>query len=174
MNPKSATPISPALRPVLELEGLLQEMLVEHLKLLKHLDSQQEAMKRMNVKEMETARNQQEASRMRVNTMEQRRKLLVQQIARINQLPGEPKIPALAALYPQRKQQLMKLRSEIEMVMKEVAAKSFIASKLASAVLGHLNTAMRLLAGAVGGAGIYTNRGVAKVARRIGVMEAVG
>jgi hypothetical protein len=41
-------------------------------------------------------------------------------------------------------------------------------------VLGHLNTAMRLFAGAVGQSGTYTKNGVPRVSARIGVMEAVG
>jgi hypothetical protein len=106
--------------------------------------------------------------------LEQRRRAQTMQIARINQLPTEPKIPRLIELYPQRRVQLMKLQMDLQMVMKEIASKSYIASKLASAVLGHLNTAMRILAGAVGGGGVYTQRGVPKMVRRIGVMEAVG
>jgi hypothetical protein len=92
----------------------------------------------------------------------------------MNQLKTEPKIPQLAEMFPQRRVQLLKLRADLEKVMKEIESKSYVASRLASAVLGHLNTAMRILAGAVGGAGVYTNRGVAKMTRRIGVMEAVG
>ena len=45
---------------------------------------------------------------------------------------------------------------------------------LAGAVLGHLNTVVRLIAGAVERAGIYTKSGVPQVSNRIGVMEAVG
>jgi hypothetical protein len=172
---KTATgPVSPALKPIVDLEIILAEMLVEHHKLIKHLDSQQLAMQGLHLKEMEAARAQQEASRSRILSLENRRRLQVQQIARINQLQTEPKIPQLAAMYPQRKAQLMKLQADLKSVMQQIADKSFIGSKLASSVLGHLNTAMRILAGAVGGGGVYTQRGVPKMARRIGVMEAVG
>jgi hypothetical protein len=173
MNPKTA-PIPPALKPIVELETLLQDLLVEHHKLSMHLDNQQTAMKQLRVKEMEIARAMQEGSRLRIIGLENRRRAQVQQIARINQLQTEPKIPQLAQMYPQRSAQLMKLHGELKSVMTEIADKSFIASKLASAVLGHLNTAMRILGQAVGSGGVYTQRGVAKVAHRIGVMEAVG
>jgi hypothetical protein len=173
MNSRNA-PVSPALKPIVDLEALLQEMLVEHLLLITHLDVQQSAMQELRVKEMEAARAMQEVSRSRIIGLENRRRTLVMQIARINQLQTEPKIPQLAEMYPQRRVQLMKLQDQLRTAMKEIASKSFIASKLASAVLGHLNTAMRILAGAVGGGGVYTQRGVPKVARRIGVMEAVG
>ena len=49
-----------------------------------------------------------------------------------------------------------------------------MAGRLASAVLGHLNTVVRLLAGAVEKAGLYTKQGIPQVSARIGVMEAVG
>jgi hypothetical protein len=153
---------------------LLGELLVEHRKMLGHVEAQLSAMKVMNVRQMEAARNLQDASRSRINVLENRRRILVQQIARMNQLKIEPKIPQLAELFPQRRAQLLKAREDLAAVMKQVESKSYIASRLASAVLGHLNTAMRILAGAVGGAGVYTNRGVAKMTRRIGVMEAVG
>jgi hypothetical protein len=45
---------------------------------------------------------------------------------------------------------------------------------LAGAVLGHLNTVVRLIAGAVEQAGVYTKQGVPQVSARIGVIEAVG
>jgi len=173
MNPRTA-PVPAALKPIVELETVLQDLLVEHHKLSKLLDAQQAAMKQLHVKEMETARAMQEASRSRIIALENRRRMQVQQIARINQLQTEPKIPQLAQMYPQRSVQLMKLHGELKSVMTEIADKSFVASKLASAVLGHLNTAMRILSQAMGGGGVYTQRGVPKVARRIGVMEAVG
>ena len=166
--------LSPALKPVLELEALLTELLGEHRRLLGHVEFQLQMMKQLNTRQMEVARNLQESSRSRIGNLEGRRRMLVQQIARINQLKIEPKIPQLAQMFPQRRMQLLGLRAELETVMKEVESKSFVTSKLAAAVLGHLNTAMRILSGAVGGGGTYTNRGVPKVSRRIGVMEAIG
>ncbi len=173
MTPKPA-PMSAALKPIVELEAILQDLLVEHHRQLKHLDAQKEAMQKMAVKEMETARQQQEASRSRIIALDQRRRTQVMQIARINQLQIEPKIPQLAEMYPQRRLQLMKLHAELKSIMTEIATKSFIATKLASAVLGHLNTAMRIINHAVGGGGVYTQRGTPRMVRRIGVMEAVG
>ena len=42
------------------------------------------------------------------------------------------------------------------------------------AVLGHLNTIVRLISGSVSKAGIYNKRGVPRMTNRIGVIEAVG
>jgi hypothetical protein len=158
----------------LELESLLTELLVEHRKMLGHVESQLAAMKQMNVRQMEAARNLQNASRSRIIGLENRRRIVTQQIARVNQLKTEPKIPQLAEMFPQRRVPLLKLRADLETVMKDVQSQSFVSSRVASALLGHMNTAMRILSTAVGGAGVYTNRGVARVTRRIGVMEAVG
>ncbi len=49
-----------------------------------------------------------------------------------------------------------------------------MAAKLSAAVLGHLNTAVRLVAGAIERAGVYTRTGSPKVAARIGNMDAIG
>jgi FlgN protein len=174
MTPARPAPISPALKPVVDLETILADLLVEHRKMLKHLEIHQAAMQELRLPDMEAARRQQEACRARIIALESRRRTQVQQIARINQIQIQPKIPQLIEMYPQRRVQLLKLQGDLRTTMKEVSARSFIASKLASAVLGHLNTAMRILAGAVGGGGVYTQRGTPKMARRIGVMEAVG
>jgi hypothetical protein len=68
----------------------------------------------------------------------------------------------------------MKLRDELKAAIQSVQKRSNIAGKVASAVLGHLNTVVRLLAGAVEKAGLYTKQGIPQVSSRIGVMEAVG
>jgi hypothetical protein len=69
---------------------------------------------------------------------------------------------------------LLKLREELRSLIGQVATKNHIVGKLAAAVLGHLNTAIRLVAGVVEHAGLYTRNGVPRMAARIGVMEAVG
>jgi len=69
---------------------------------------------------------------------------------------------------------LLQLRDQLRAIMREIADRAVVAGRLAQAVLGHLNTAMRLFADAVGQAGTYTKYGVPRVSARIGVMEAVG
>ena len=58
--------------------------------------------------------------------------------------------------------------------MQQISNRVTVAGRLAGALLGHLNTAVRLIAGAVEQAGLYTRDGSPKVSGRIGVMEAVG
>ena len=67
-----------------------------------------------------------------------------------------------------------KLRDEIKSLAGRITSRTHVAARLSSAVLGHLNTVVRLLAGAVEKAGLYTKHGVPSVSSRIGVMEAVG
>lgn len=168
-------PATPAtMKLVADLEAILQQLILEHKKLFKHLESQQAAMKSLNLKAMDDATQQLEAARLRIATSEHRRRSLVLQIAKAHRLQGEPKIPQLADLFPQRKAALLKLRAELREVVTAVVSRNHVAGKVAGAVLGHLNTAVRLLAGAVEHAGLYTKHGVPQVAARIGMMEAVG
>jgi FlgN protein len=172
---RQMTPPTPANQKlVTDLETILQQMIVEHGKLLKLTENQHAAMKKLDRKAMDEATNLQDSSRLRIASLEQKRRSLVIQISRALRLTGEVKIPQIAEHFPQRKQALLKLREELRNLIGQVTTKNHIAGKLAGAVLGHLNTAIRLVAGAVEHAGLYTKSGVPRMASRIGVMEAVG
>ena len=161
-------------RLVQDLESILQQLIVEHRKLLRHLDAHQNAMKTMQLDGMDAAANQQEASRLRIATLENTRRIIVAQMAKQHKLTGDITMARLAALYPDRGPSLMKLRDELKKTILAIQARTHIAGRLAGAVLGHLNTVVRLIAGAVERAGIYNKSGVPQVSGRIGVMEAVG
>jgi FlgN protein len=161
-------------RLIFDLESILQQLIVEHRKLLKHVDAHQAAMKTMALDAMDQAANQQEASRLRIVTMESTRRTIVAQLAQQHRISGEITIPRLAILFPQRGDELLKLRDELKKTILQVQARSHIAGRLAGALLGHLNTVVRLIVGAVERAGVYTKTGAPKVSTRIGVMEAVG
>ena len=165
---------APLPKQVLELEAVLQQLIDEHRKLLKHIDANQAAMKALNVKAIDETTQLQEAARLRIATAEQKRRALTQVLAKHMRVAGEPKVSQLAELYPQRRVQLLKLRNELMTVLKQVGERTFITSRLAGAVLGHLNTAMRLFAGAVRHAGLYTRSGSPQMGRRVGMMDAVG
>jgi len=77
-------------------------------------------------------------------------------------------------LQPASRNSLLKLRDELRDLAARITARTHVAGRLAGAVLGHLNTVVRLLAGAVEKTGVYTKQGVPRVSSRIGVMEAVG
>ncbi|WP_428938122.1 flagellar export chaperone FlgN [Fontivita pretiosa] len=158
-----------------QLEGVLQLLIDEHRRMLGHVESQQAAMRELKVQAVEDATHRQEASRMRIASLETRRRMLVQQIARLNRLdPQHTTLAQIAELSGQGGQRLLELRDELKGLIKQIADRTHIAGRLASAVLGHLNTAMRLFADAVGQAGTYTKHGTPRVPGRIGVMEAVG
>ena len=161
-------------RQVLELETILQEMLVEHQNLLKQVEAHAAAMKVFDLKGMDAAQNQQEALRLRLTALENRRRSVVDVLARAHPTQEKLLVSDIARLYPQRGPALMKLRNDLKAVSAQLGARLFVAGKVAGAVLGHLNTVVRLVAGIVEGAGLYTKQGVPKVAARIGAMNAVG
>ena len=158
-----------------ELENVLQLLVAEHRRLLAHLEAQQAAMKAFDLKALDDARNQQEACRLRVATLENKRRAAVALIAKTLRVDGQTlMLTRLAELQPASRNALLKLRDELRDLAARITARTHVAGRLAGAVLGHLNTVVRLLAGAVEKTGVYTKQGVPRVSSRIGVMEAVG
>jgi hypothetical protein len=161
--------------PFTELEVVLTQLVAEHHKLLASLDAQQAAMRTLDVQTMERVTAAQEASRLRIASLDHRRRTLVLQIAKMVRLEEKQlTLRRLADLHPPRKAQLMALRAELTDVCGKIGERTQITGRVASAVLGHLNTVMRIVTGAVEKAGLYTRQGVPRVSARIGVMEAVG
>jgi hypothetical protein len=161
-------------RQLSELENVMQLLIDEHRRLLAHLESQQNAMKKLQLDAMEDAMHRQESSRLRIAGLEGKRRFLSQQFAKLSRSNGEMTLAQIAAAHPQAGPKLLGQRDELKKLIKQISDRTHVAGRLASAVLGHLNTAMRLFAGAVGQSGTYTKHGTPKVAARIGVMEAVG
>ena len=157
-----------------ELENTLRALADEHRRMLAHVESHQAAMKAFDLKALDDALNQQEASRLRLAGLESKRRLVVGQIAKGLKLEGNVTLTRLADLHPARRDALLQLRDEIKALALAIETRLHVAGRLSSAVLGHLNTVVRLLAGAVEKAGLYTKHGVPSVSSRIGVMEAVG
>ena len=161
-------------RQLSELETVLVQMIVEHHKLAAHVEKHEAAMKAFDLKAMDEAGRLQEAARVRIALLEQRRRSSAAQIGRMLNVSGEITIAKLAELHPARAPTLLRLRTELRAAIEQVTARTNVTSKLAAAVLGHLNTVVRLIAGAVEKAGIYTKQGIPQVSSRIGMMEAVG
>ncbi len=161
-------------RQLLEIENILQQLVVEHRKLLGQLDAQQAAMRALKLEGIEQATHQQESTRLRIATLETKRRALGLQIARAMRIKQEPTVTKLAELFPARASAILKLRDELKAVISEISARTNLAGRLAAAVLGHLNVGVRLIAGAVEQAGVYTKDGSPRMTKRIGVMEAVG
>jgi hypothetical protein len=161
-------------RLVQDLEVLLDQLIIEHRKLLQYVDAHQAAMKQMDLSAMEQSRAQQEACRLRIRNIDGRRKNTVQQLMKVHKLTAEPTLSQIAELHPPLSQSLIAKRDTLRKIAGDLALRTNVSSKLAGAVLGHLNTAVKFIASAVQNAGVYTKTGIHKVAPRIGALEAVG
>ncbi len=161
-------------KEVAQLQLVLQQLIAEHEKLLAHLSNQQSAMKKLDLPSIDQLTGLQDASRMRIAALDGKRKALVNQLAAVLKLQGPTTLARLADSLPQHKQALLSLREKLKAKVTEIATRSTVAGRVAGALLGHLNTVVRLLAGAVEQAGIYTKQGTPQVSARIGVIEAVG
>ena len=159
---------------LLDLEAVLKQMLIEHRRLLTHLDAQQTAMKKLDLKAMASAAQFQEGSRSRLVSLDTQRRNLAGQLARDLRIPGEVTLAGLAKLHPPRAAELLRIRREMRETIDAIRLRTNISSRLAGAVLGHLNTALRIFAGAMQRAGLYTKQGTPRLASRIGVMETIG
>lgn len=161
-------------RLVVELESVLQLLIDEHRRMLSLVAAQQGSMKTLALDAMQDAMHRQESSRSRIAALDTRRRMLAQQIAKLAKANGELTLAQIAMAFPQNGPKLIKLREELKGLIQQIADRTHVAGRVAAAVLGHLNTAMRLFAGAVGQAGVYTKHGTPRVAARIGIMDAVG
>ncbi|MCS7033960.1 MAG: flagellar protein FlgN [Phycisphaerae bacterium] len=160
-------------RFVSDLLFLLEELIVEHRKLLGVLQRQTDAMKALDLPLMENLRTQQEAIRQRIRQIDHRRRAVMQQLAKAHRCSGEMTLSAVAEHDPASGPALLEKRQILRDLAAEIAMKSNVAGQLAGAVLGHLNTAVKLIASAVRNAGVYTRNGIPRVGPRIGAMEAV-
>lgn len=161
-------------RQLVELEHILGLLVVEHRKLLEQVDAQQTAMRTMQTESMENIIALQESTRLRIATLDTKRRTLAIQIGKLVRLPGEPTLAQLSQAFPARAIALRHLRDDLRGLVEAIQSKTTVGARLAGAMLGHLNTAVRLIAGAVQQAGVYTKNGTPRVSARIGAIEAVG
>jgi hypothetical protein len=151
-------------------------IVVEHRKLLEQVEAQHIAMRTMQADQMQNITALQESTRLRIATLDVKRRNLAIQIGKLIRLPGtgEPTLAQLSQAFPARAVPLRHLRDELRTLVTAIQSRTTVGARLAGAVLGHLNTAVRLIAGAVQQAGVYTRDGTPKVAARIGAIEAIG
>lgn len=161
-------------RHISDLQTILMQLAAEHRKLLDQLEAQHAAMKKFDLVAIADWITRSEATRLRINDLENRRRGVMRQITAALKLPQEPRLTRLAELFPPQAPGLMKVREELRDLAARISRRSQGSSRLASAVLGHLNTVVRLLAGAVERAGLYNRQGIPRVVSRVGSMDAVG
>ena len=163
--------------PHAELDRLaecLRGLVEEHQRLLDLVNRHQAAMKAVDAAAVDSLSQLQEQSRTRIMQWEARRRLTVTALARQAKLAGEPTLARIATAFPTHRTRLLVLRDELKILATEVQQRTSIAGRIAQAMLGHLNTAVRLLANAVERGGTYTKQGAPKLTRRMGSIEAVG
>ena len=85
-----------------------------------------------------------------------------------------PTLTQLADRFPQYRVKLLAQRDELRRIIAQITERTTLAGKVTGAVLGHLNHVVRIMAGAMQQAGVYTKKGIPKFAPRIGGIEAVG
>jgi hypothetical protein len=161
-------------RHISDLQAILSQLAAEHRKLFDQLEAQHAAMKKFDLPVIADWITRSEATRLRINDLESRRRNLMRQITVSLKLPAEPRLTRLAELFPPQAAGLLKARQELRDLATRILRRSQGSSRLASAVLGHLNTVVRLLAGAVERAGLYNKQGIPRVVSRVGVMDAIG
>jgi hypothetical protein len=162
------------MRQLNELQTNLTQLLAEHRKQLAQLESQYTAMKKLDINTMFDLATAMEATRLRLIMLDGKRKAICHQIATACKLKEELTVTRIIELFPPHAAPFVTLRTELREVAGKISKRTFLASKLSCSVVGHLNTALRLLSSAVERAGLYTRNGVPRGPTRIGVMDAVG
>jgi hypothetical protein len=161
-------------RLITDLQAILSQLTAEYSRLLQQLEHQHVAMKKFNLGAMADLMPLQECTRLRIGELEHKRRTIMRQLTATLKLPQEPRLTKIAELFPSYAPALLKARNDLRDLAAKISHRSHGSGRLASAVLGHLNTVLRILAGAAQRAGLYTRRGIPSVAERIGVMDAVG
>ena len=165
----------PALKQVQDLEVVLQGLIAEHAKVRAYADASATGMRALDLAAMDRTTNLQEAARLRIAALENRRRNLVRQIARVHALGEDPKLALLADLYPARRVALLRLRDELRAVVADAVGRNRIAGRLAFGILGHLNTALRIITGAFEyDPRLYTKSGLFFPRPRFGQTNAFG
>ena len=165
-----------------ELERSLALLLADQRKLLELMSAQKLAMAKLDVGRMEALAAEQERVRLRIGSGEGRRRQLVLAAAQGLRMAVPPEGIGLgqlasAVLDQRRRERLLALRDALREVTLEVERSAAVAGRLAGALLGHLNTAVRLLVSAVSDPGTYTRSGAPRVSGaggRLGALELVG
>jgi len=160
-------------RQFVELQTVLAQLIDEHRKLLKEIDLHEKAIKKVDVKAMEISRLRQEAMRTAISVTDAKRKRCTDLAAAELRITS-PTVTRLAEVAGQFKPKLLAQRDELRDVISQITHRNHIAGRVASALLGHMNTVVRLMAGAMQQAGVYTKQGLPVVVPRLGALEAIG
>src|SRR5688500_13583651 len=144
------------MRQLTELEVTLQQLTAEYNRLMKHMDAHQAAMKSFDLPAMDGAAHQQEASRLRIGMLENKRKTLVNQIGKLLKHDGQLTIQRIDVMNPPRVPRLMKPRDELKSTDQQTRAKKNIIGNSAGAVVVHLITVDSINTSSVDNFSVYS------------------
>ena len=87
-------------RHISDLQAILMQLAAEHRKLLDQLEAQHAAMKKFDLVAIADWITRSEATRLRINDLESRRRAVMRQITAALKLQQEPRLTRLAELFP--------------------------------------------------------------------------
>lgn len=157
-----------------ELHRVLSSQIAEHKRLIECLQKHRAAMKTLDLNAVDLAVRAASQIKGRLAQLETRRRQIADQLANQLKLGGRASLAQIATALPQDTIELNQARDELRSLIEAARNEAHIASRVAGAILGHLNTVVRVVGTAVRHAGVYTRSGNAKVGSRVGLMEAVG
>ncbi|MGC4030397.1 MAG: flagellar export chaperone FlgN [Tepidisphaeraceae bacterium] len=158
---------------IVELEKLLALLVTEHRALSAAADVYQKALRTFDLQQINAGADAVEACRAKIVMFENRRRHQTLLVARTHKLANDVTISQIAQAVPAHRVNLVKYRDELRKLTAEITAKNSVSAKVATAMMGHLNSVVRMVSGAVRQAAVYTRYGQHTVAARVGVMEAV-
>lgn len=161
-------------RSISDLINVLKTILRDYARMADLVQQQQTAMRALDQSAMERLHADQDRLRIQLSQLENRRKNSLSAVARAYKLSVMPTLAQVADLEPAHRQEILQLRDDLQRVTQELANRWLMVLRLAGALLGHLNSAVKLLAGATQQAGTYTRQGGTMLSGRIGVVDAVG
>lgn len=161
-------------RQLTDVETMVRTLIDEHRKLLRQVDEHLVALKSLSPQAVDATTRAQETTRLRITAMEARRRNLAVQIAKSLKLTETLTLSRLAELFPDRAKVILAMRAELKGLVEEIRSRSSLTGRVAGAFLGHLNSAVRIIAGVAQQAGVYTKDGGPRMPNRIGSIEAVG
>ncbi|MEM6314396.1 MAG: flagellar export chaperone FlgN [Planctomycetota bacterium] len=145
--------------PLADLERILRQQIAVYRELDKLLAEHRVALEGMALQPILDVNKKQAVLRDRLAKLEQHRRAIFDKL-------GAESLTELATKHGPQGLTLLKLRRELQRVTGEVGTQSKLTSKIAAGMLGHLNTAVRVLAEAAGETGLYDKHGNPKLRRR--------
>lgn len=148
--------------PLADLERVLRQQIAAYRELVTLLDQHRAVLESMQLQPILEANKRQQQLRDRLAKLEQLRTAALRKA-------GGGTLGDVAAKHGAGGFTLLKLRRELKELADEVGTRSRVAANIAGGMLGHLNTAVRVLIEAAGEGGVYTKDGTPKLTGRRGV-----